>query len=224
MAALVTGRPLGGSTNGRRGTGRATASAILAAGVLVAACTTAPSGAPAGGSPTPGAASSGALPSSGASGLVSPSAGASGVAAACRTSDLAIRVVIEPGRHAAGSTYYPIVFTNKGSGPCALSGHPVVSLASASGGGPVGPPASPDGTAAVTVTLAPGDEAHAVLQVSNADVFPAQACGPVDAPHWLRVTPPGETAPTYVSFTIETKACSLGGQLAISAISAGSGG
>ncbi len=225
MGAHETDRRVSGPRTGR-GTARWAAVSVLLMGgaLLVAGCTSAASAPPgdSGSSVAPSASVAPAgSPTSAPSGSVSP--GASQSSGACRTADLAVKVVLEPGRHAAGSTYYPIVFTNKGAAPCVLSGYPGASLASADGGSDVGKPATPDGTPTTTVTLAPGADAHAVLQVSNADVFDAATCGPVDAPHWLRVTPPGETASLYVSFTIETKACSKGAQLAVSAISAGAG-
>jgi hypothetical protein len=80
------------------------------------------------------------------------------------------------------------------------------------------------GEAGDTVTLAPGQVAHATLQVAQAGNYDPAQCKPVTA-HWLRIFPPDQTAPLYVSFT--TKACSarlphsVGSQLAVSVFQPG---
>ena len=55
------------------------------------------------------------------------------------------------------------------------------------------------------ITLAPGQTAHAELQVVDAANYPPSSCGLVTA-HWLKIYPPNQTAPLYVSFTAQ--ACS----------------
>jgi hypothetical protein len=55
------------------------------------------------------------------------------------------------------------------------------------------------------VIIRPGGTAHAELQVVNAHNYPASTCHPVAA-HWLRVYPPGEVTPLYISIT--STACS----------------
>jgi hypothetical protein len=65
---------------------------------------------------------------------------------------------------AAGTTYYPIEFTNTGKSSCTLYGYPgVQGLASASK--TVGPAASRVTQTRKTVTLAPGQTAHATLGI-----------------------------------------------------------
>ena len=49
-------------------------------------------------------------------------------------------------------------------------------------------------------TLSPGQTVHAELQVADAQNYPAAGCGLVTA-HWLKIYPPNQTAPLYVSFT-----------------------
>lgn len=53
------------------------------------------------------------------------------------------------------------------------------------------------------ITLASGQTVHAELQVADAQNYPAADCGLVTA-HWLKIYPPNQTAPLYVSFTAQT--------------------
>src|SRR3954447_12607968 len=79
-------------------------------------------------------------------------------AASCTTSDLSI--ALGPAGHAAGSTYRPLVFTNKGSSPCTLTGYPGVSFAAPGTGKQGGPAATRNSHLPLhAVSLAPG--AHA---------------------------------------------------------------
>jgi len=105
---------------------------------------------------------------------------------------------------AAGSSYYPIDFTNTSGAACTLYGYPGVSFISASG--------SQIGAAAIEdpvyprqlVTLAPGATAHADLQVTDALNYPAATCSPVSV-NQLKVFPPGQTSPLNLGLT--TTAC-----------------
>jgi hypothetical protein len=104
----------------------------------------------------------------------------------------------------AGSVYYPLVFTNASAASCTMYGYPGAALVSAPGAGVVGAPAVRDPTfPAEVVTLAPGGQAHASLQVGVASNYPASACIPAIA-NWLQVFPPGGYAALYVSFTAQT--------------------
>jgi hypothetical protein len=108
------------------------------------------------------------------------------------------------GNAAAGSSYYPIQFDNKSSSPCTLYGYPGVSFVTAAGGSQIGIPATRNPTlAARLVTLSPGQIVHAELQVVDAQNYPPADCGMVAA-HWLKIYPPNQTAPVYVSFTAQT--------------------
>jgi hypothetical protein len=121
--------------------------------------------------------------------------------AMCRTSGLRITVDTHDADGAAGSTYYPLDFTNTAAAVGVLNGYPGVSFVTATdqGGAQIG-------TAAVRnpefgpeqVRLEPGGEAHAWLQVGTSGNFPASTCQPVTA-HGLRVYPPGETEAGYVA-------------------------
>jgi hypothetical protein len=110
------------------------------------------------------------------------------------------------GNAAAGSSYYPIQFTNASGTSCTLYGYPGVSFVTAPGGGQIGPAATRNPTAArQLVTLSPGQTVHAELQVVDAENYPPSGCGLVTA-HWLKIYPPNQTAPAYAGFTAQ--ACS----------------
>jgi hypothetical protein len=167
--------------------------------VFVTACHS--SGTSASGSPT----AEGGSPTAG----VSPSPSPASVAglAACKTSSLKLSVDNSQADGAAGSTYYPVDFTNTSAAECALTGYPGVSFVSAANGTgrQIGAAAQRDPQFdSVVVRLDPGGHAHAWLQVAEAGNYPASTCQPVTA-HGLRVYPPDETAASYV--TQEFNAC-----------------
>jgi hypothetical protein len=127
---------------------------------------------------------------------------------ACPTS--ALHVSIGNGNGAAGSVYYPIVFTNSSGSPCTLFGFPGVSFVTSPNGSQIGDAATRQSDKPVqTVTLSPGGVAHATLQVVQALNFPAAKCQPVTA-HFLKIYPPNQTAAVILSFT--AKACAATGQ------------
>jgi hypothetical protein len=118
--------------------------------------------------------------------------------AACATT--ALRPSLGPGGGAAGSTYYPIRFTNISGSACSLYGYPGVSLVTAAGGSQIGAAATENPAFPRTlVTLAAGATAHAELQVVNAQNYPASGCHPVAA-HELSVYPPGQTSALFIGF------------------------
>jgi hypothetical protein len=120
----------------------------------------------------------------------------------CATS--ALRVGIGHANGAAGSIYYPLVFTNVSATDCTMFGYPGVSFVSATSGRQLGGAAVRNPTFAPRpVTLAPGATAHASLQVVVAQTYPVSICHPVTA-HRLRVYPPGQFAPLYLGFTSQT--------------------
>jgi hypothetical protein len=118
----------------------------------------------------------------------------------------ALAASIGPGSGAAGSTYYPIEFTNTSGATCTLYGYPGVSFITASGG-QLGAAATEDPTyPRELVTLTPGAVAHAELRVTDAMNYPSPACQVVTA-HRLRVFPPGQTNPLYL--TLDARACAI---------------
>jgi Protein of unknown function (DUF4232) len=143
--------------------------------------------------------------------------------AACRTASLRITIDDSQAGGAAGSTYYPLNFTNTSAASCGLYGYPGVSFASApaSTGAQIGAAARRNGAfAKVTVRLAPGGTAHAWLQVTVAANYPPSTCQPVTA-RWLRVYPPGETAAGYVSHTFNACSAASTALLAVLPVRAG---
>jgi hypothetical protein len=153
-----------------------------------------------------------------------PSGGAGGLAT-CRTAALRIAVDVSQADGAAGSTYYPLNFTNTSGTACEVYGFPGVSFATAgtSAGRQIGV-AAQRGNAftKVTVRLAPGQTAHAWLRVVVAANFPASTCEPVTA-HWLRVYPPGETAAGYVEHTFNACSSASAPVLSVLPVRAGQG-
>ncbi|HUY52834.1 MAG TPA: DUF4232 domain-containing protein [Streptosporangiaceae bacterium] len=208
---------------------RASAAAgLLCTAALAAACGSSSSPATSQASATGSTAQSSApaAPSSAASASSASSTG-SAAAAACASSSLSATVNTSPGGAAAGSTYYPLNFTNTSSSPCTLFGYPGVSFVTGPAGSQIGDPASRNpAVTAATVTLAPGAVAHATLQVVDALNYSKSDCAPVTA-HWLRVFPPGQFTALYVKFSALT--CSaklpakLGSPLTVDAVKGGDG-
>jgi Protein of unknown function (DUF4232) len=152
--------------------------------------------------------------------------GSTGAGSPCATTGLKVTLVTSGGGAAAGSTFYPLNFTNVSTSPCVLDGYPGASFVTPSGG-PIGDPADRNpGVIPVPVTLAPGTTAHATLQVVDAQNYSAATCDPVTA-HRLRIYPPGQTTAVEISFTTLVCAAhissSLGNTLTVDAIKAGQG-
>lgn len=165
------------------------------------------------------------VPSSGGTTTASPGATSSSVAGSgtCATSDLSLRVSQQGA--AAGSMYDALVFTNTSGAACTLYGYPGVSFASSANGAQVGAAAGRNAQhSSVTVTLAPGASASALVQIANAANFPPSDCQQT-AVGGLRVYPPGERTSSYVAFDQPMKACSGDvHQLSVEAVVAGSTG
>ena len=121
----------------------------------------------------------------------------------CQTRYLNASVRNENG--AAGSDYVDIVFKNLNTQACTLYGYPGVSFGAGSPVAQVGQPA--DRNSAVSsslVTLQPQGYAYAVLQIGDAQNWPASTCQPT-ATTWLQVIAPNATNPLMVSF--DSTAC-----------------
>jgi hypothetical protein len=124
----------------------------------------------------------------------------------CATS--ALKATTGQPEGAAGSSYYPIDFTNNSGASCTLHGYPGVSFVTGQGGSQIGAAAVRDATSVpALVTLAPGATAHATLQVVDANNYPSSKCTIVKA-HWLKIYPPDQFTALYVSFSAQT--CSGG--------------
>jgi hypothetical protein len=177
----------------------AAATSSGAAGSGATSSTTTGSGATGSGTTRSGATGSGAQAAAhGDSSGPAPPAGS----APCQAS--ALKLSTGTGSGAAGSTYYPLDFTNVSQSACTLDGYPGASFVTGPGGTEVGGPAFRD--SAVTshlVTLPPGGTAHAVLQVQLAQNYPAAICKPAGA-HWLQVFAPGSTVALNLRFSAVT--------------------
>lgn len=180
---------------------RVIAAAALASGVaLLAACGSKASPS-SGGTTTKTFTTTASPPASGSAPSPSSSSAPAGPAA-CVTS--ALSASLGQGNGAAGSTIIPLEFRNTSSSACTLFGYPGVSFVTGPGGSQIGNSASEDSaTPRQSVTLAAGSTAHALLQVAVAQNYPPSRCHLVQA-HWLRIFPPGETAPLYVKFNSAT--------------------
>jgi hypothetical protein len=185
-------------------------------------------------SSTPGAsataASSAPATSSGVSGSAPPvatptgaaSSGNAGGAPACTTSGL--KVALGGSQGTAGSTIQEIDFTNTGSASCTLFGYPGVSLTGGSPSAQIGAAAARDSAITpVLVTLAPGGEASAAVEIAEAGNYSSATCDPTAADALL-VYPPNQTAP--ISLPYSTTGCAATGVtiLHVQAVQAGSGG
>ena len=116
----------------------------------------------------------------------------------CQTRYLNATATNEQG--AAGSDYVDIVFKNLNTQACTLYGYPGVSFGAGSPVAQVGQPAGRTAAVASTlVTLQPQGSAYAVLQVGDAQNWPASTCKPT-ATTWLQVIAPNTTNPLYVAF------------------------
>jgi hypothetical protein len=201
---------------------------VAAAAWLVTACGSAAPGQPASaptvsppgpgtGTPPPGTDPPGSAPSATAPPATAPPASPSPVkpgsqlVAACRAASLLIILDDSQAGGAAGSTFYPLNFTNTSATACQMYGYPGVSFTAAptASGKQIGAAAERNRAfPKLAVRLAPGGTAHAWLEVTVAANYPASACQPVTA-HWLRVYPPGGAVAGYLSHAFS--ACSSPG-------------
>jgi hypothetical protein len=112
------------------------------------------------------------------------------VSTRCRAGDL--RLEVSESGASAGHRHALLLFTNTGAAPCTVEGYPGVSFLDATGG-QVGYPAQRLENPTAPIVLAPGEQAHAGLNVSNAYNFGEECGEPVHATA-IRVFPPDETA------------------------------
>jgi len=140
--------------------------------------------------------------------------------AGCLTAELTVS--LGPGNGAAGSTYYPIEFTNASGTTCSLYGYPGVSFIAASGA-QVGAAAAEDPTyPRLLVTLTPGSTVHAELRITDAQNYPPSTCDPVTAQQ-LKIFPPGQTSALNISMTAMTCLNSSVQILGVQTVQPGSG-
>src|SRR3984893_15236353 len=203
--------------------------ALAAAGLLAACASTSSQQTgttPAGGATTPGSTTQapGATRSASPAGTGSPSSGTAGLVA-CQSASLRVTVNASQAGGAAGSTYYPVDFTNTSSSPCGMYGYPGLSFVTAgsSAGRQIGAAAQENpGFGRLAVRLAAGGVADGWLQVAQAGNYPASTCQPVTA-HWLRVFAPGETVAIYVSHAFSACSSASAPLLTVMPVRAGRG-
>jgi Protein of unknown function (DUF4232) len=194
---------------GRRARVRRAAPLVLSAAVLtglLAACASsnAPQSGPTSTGGAPGHQSAGAAGSGSPAASPTSSPGLNGLVA-CQSSSLQVTVNTSQADAAAGSTYYPVDFTNTSSSACGMYGYPGISFVTAgSGTGTQIGAAAQENPAfgKLAVRLAPGGVAHAWLQVATAGNFPTAACQP-KAVDWLKVFPPDQTVAIYVNHSFD---------------------
>ena len=133
---------------------------------------------------------------------------------ACTAEDLGAWVAVTQVNGAAGSSYWPLQFTNLSRHACAMRGFPGVSAVDRNGH-QLGSPASRDHVIpSRTVMLAPGATAHTLLRYGDVTVATAPGCHPTFRTFELRIYPPGQHHATYAAFDLE--ACSHGGPVYLS--------
>jgi hypothetical protein len=118
----------------------------------------------------------------------------------CSTANLGVWVNLSQGSVAAGTTAWPLDFTNTGRHACTLYGYPGVSATNANGG-QLGRAAERESNPkAVRVTVPAGGSAHAYLfwlQVLN---FTSSGCK-LGTASLLKVYPPGRTSAADTFFS-----------------------
>jgi hypothetical protein len=123
--------------------------------------------------------------------------------------NVSVWVAVDQGDGTAGTTYYPLEFTNISGHACSLDGYPGVSAISRTGKQLGSPAAWGSLSGARRVVLAPGATAHTILAYHDVGAYPRRACDPVDTTSELRVYLPGERVATAAAF--DFAACSRPG-------------
>jgi Protein of unknown function (DUF4232) len=128
---------------------------------------------------------------------------------ACTADDLGVWLAVSQLDGAAGTSYYPLQFTNLSRHACAMRGFPGVSAVDRNLH-QLGRPAGWDHVVPVrTVVLVPGATAHTILGYGDVTVATALGCHPTFRTFELRIYPPGQRHATYAAFDFE--ACSHAG-------------
>jgi hypothetical protein len=139
-----------------------------------------------------------------------PTLSSAAVAPSCTTANLDVWLNTT-GNGAAGSSYYNLNLTNLSSRSCTLFGYPGVSAITQAGiqlGSSAGRNAQ-HASSRITLTSArtargfesstSRNTATVILQITEAENFPASTCAPITA-SGLRVYPPGQKESTVVPF------------------------
>jgi Protein of unknown function (DUF4232) len=132
----------------------------------------------------------------------------------CTASDLGVWLAVGQGNGTAGTTYYPLEFTNLSHHTCYLFGYPGVS-ALGRNGNQLGSPADRGSLrGARIVNVAPGATAHTLLGYHDVVVGTAPGCHQVSSAVELRVYPPNQRSATFAAFSFEV--CSHRGPIFMS--------
>ena len=119
----------------------------------------------------------------------------------CTASDLGVWLAVDQGNGTAGTSYYPLEFTNLSHHTCYLYGYPGVSAVGRNGN-QLGSPADWGSLrGARVVNLVPGATAHTLLGYHDVLVNPEPACHQVNSAVELRVYPPGQRSATDAAFS-----------------------
>jgi len=140
------------------------------------------------------------------------------VAALTRCTSAHLELTVRQGDGGAGQFHQPLVLTNRGP-RCTLHGYPGVSFVDSSGR-IVGSPADQTPATVRRVLLEPGGTAVAVLEYSNARVYPDASCRPQTADR-VRVYPPGDRTPLLAADPIVVCSAEGAGQLHIEPVTRG---
>jgi Protein of unknown function (DUF4232) len=143
----------------------------------------------------------------------------------CQSAALKVTVDTSQAGGAAGSSYYPVNFTNTSDAPCGLYGYPGMSFVTAAGGHgrQIGAAAQRNPAFGdLSVRLSADGVAHAWLQIAQAGNYPSSACQPFTA-HWLRVFPPGDAVASYVGVSFSACASASTPLLTVTPVRSGQG-
>lgn len=120
---------------------------------------------------------------------------------ACATSNLNVALTNNAGGGAAGSVYYSLDFTNKGTKACTLMGYPGVSMVNGAGTQIGNPADRATDKPVTTLTLQPGGKVSSTLRVVNNNFGPG-VCK--DGATSLKVYPPNQTASVTIPASLTT--------------------
>lgn len=120
--------------------------------------------------------------------------------------NVSVWVAVGQGNGTAGTTYYPLEFTNTSGHACSLYGYPGVSAISRTGQQLGSPAGWGSLSGAQRVVLAPGATAHTILAYHDVGAYTPRVCDPVYTTFELRIYPPDQRLATYAAFGFE--ACS----------------
>lgn len=151
-----------------------------------------------------------------ASAAATPRSASAAAPPKCTAAQVQVWLGLGLGGGTAGSTYYPLEFSNISHHACTLNGYPGVS-ASGNSGAQVGPAAGRSLARHATVTLASGATAHALLRVIDWGAL----CSTEVPAAGLKVFAPGLTRSEPVPFSFG--ACAHRGVLLVGPVRAGVG-